>query len=344
MTQALLIVGDPLDKLNYGSDSSLAIAQGALELGLTVHWATPESIELLNTSVIVENPITIEKVFAHRAPQVAPSGKTFDLGHSYRRILIRKDPPFDAGYTDLCWLLTQLPAGLVVNAPQALLLHHEKLAPLLLARSGTIPDYALVPQLISQSPERLIGYANQLFQTATSLLSTLKNEPDFAQFTYKVLCKPWRGHGGRGVQTFSSIEELNDWLKLLPRDPRTALLEERIILQPLLPEIFSHGDRRVFVVNGKVIFDFVRRPAKGRVEANLAQGGTAELSAMTPLQRELSENIALELKKRGVLIAGLDFIGDRITEINITSPTGLRTYESLSGRAISKSVVQGLME
>jgi glutathione synthase len=344
MTQALLIVGDPLDRLNFGSDSSLAMAQAALELGLSVYWTTPEAIDLLNRDVIVKNPVKIDKVFLDKAPQVSFSNKTLDLAKHFRRVLVRKDPPFDEHYTSLCWLLTQLPAGIVVNSPQALLLNHEKLAPILLARAGTIPEYALVPQLISHSTQSLVEYATELFQTAHSLLKTLENQPEFATYSYKVLCKPWRGHGGLGVQTFSSVEQLSQWLNQLPHNPNTTLLEERIILQPLLPEIFSQGDRRVFIVNGQVLFDFVRRPATGRVEANLAQGGSAELSEMSPLQKELSEKIAVALKQRGVLIAGLDFIGDRITEINITSPTGLRTYESLSGKLISKAVVQGLME
>jgi len=90
MTQALLIVGDPLNELNFGSDSSLAIAQGALELGISVHWTTAGAIEVLNSSVVVKSPVKIEKVFTNSAPQTSSTNKTFDLAKHYLRILIRR--------------------------------------------------------------------------------------------------------------------------------------------------------------------------------------------------------------------------------------------------------------
>lgn len=343
MRQALLIVADPIENLNYSTDSSLAIAEGALELGLTVHWTTPEALELLNHSVIVKSPTIIEKVYRDRPPSVGHSERVFDLAVHYHRILIRKDPPFNEAYTDLCWILAQLPAGKVINAPEALLIHHEKLSPTSLARAAVIPEYALVPGLVSNNPASLLSYAEELFQSAHGMLQTLKEEAEFKNFVFRVLCKPWRGHGGRGIHTFVSTAQFAAWLEQQPKDPRNTTLSERIILQPLLPEIFSDGDRRVFVVNGQVVFDFVRRPAPGKVEANLAQGGNAILAEMSPLQKEVSTKVAIELVKQGILIAGLDFIGDRITEINITSPTGIRTYEQLTGTSISKSIVQALV-
>jgi glutathione synthase len=344
MKPTILIVGDPLDALNYATDSSLAMAEGALGLGFGVHWSTASDLELLNGSVIVKNAMIIEQINNTLPPSVA----NLAIGHSvplsaYKKIFVRKDPPFDESYTDLCWFLLQLDDNRVVNAPQALLMQHEKLAPSMLAKAGIIPEYALVPGLVSKNPESLESFALELFSTANSLLSSLQNLPDFKSFIYRVLVKPWRGHGGRGIQTFSSMQEIQNWLSHAEKNPVTGTLKDLFILQPLLPEIFSEGDRRVFVVNGKIAFDFVRKPATGKIEANLAQGGSAELRAMTEEQKRLSEKIALELKRHGILIAGLDFIGDRLTEVNITSPTGIRTFESLTQTPIAKTIMQDLL-
>lgn len=344
MKPTILIVGDPLESLNYATDSSLAMAEGAIDLGFAVHWSTAADLELLNGSVIVKNRVIIEKI----NKTLPPSMVTMPVGHlvplsGYRKVFVRKDPPFDESYTDLCWFLLQLENNRVVNAPQALLLQHEKLAPSMLAKAGIIPEYALVPGLVSKNTESLRLFALELFSTANSLLSSLQNLPDFKSFIFRVLVKPWRGHGGRGIQTFSCMKEVQNWLSHAEKDHATGELKDLYILQPLLPEIFSEGDRRVFVVNGKVAFDFVRKPAAGKVEANLAQGGSAELRAMTPEQKRLSDKIAIELKRQGILLAGLDFIGDRLTEVNITSPTGIRTFESLTRTPIAKTIMQDLL-
>lgn len=344
MKPTILIVGDPLESLNYATDSSLAMAEGAIDLGFAVHWSTAADLELLNGSVIVKNRVIIEKINKTLPPSMVtmPVGDPVALS-GYKKVFVRKDPPFDESYTDLCWLLLQLENNQVVNAPQALLLQHEKLAPSMLAKAEIIPEYALVPGLVSKNTESLRLFALELFSTANSLLSSLQNLPDFKSFIFRVLVKPWRGHGGRGIQTFSSMKELQNWLSDAEKDPATGALKDLFILQPLLPEIFSEGDRRVFVVNGKVAFDFVRKPAAGKIEANLAQGGSAELRAMTPEQKRLSEKIAIELKRQGILLAGLDFIGDRLTEVNITSPTGIRTFESLTSTPIAKTIMQDLL-
>jgi len=344
MKPTILIVGDPLESLNYATDSSLAMAEGAIDLGFAVHWSTAADLELLNGSVIVKNIVIIEKI----NKTLPPSAVTMPVGHSvslsgYKKVFVRKDPPFDESYTDLCWFLLQLENNRVVNAPQALLLQHEKLAPSLLAKAGIIPEYALVPGLVSKNTESLRLFALELFSTANSLLSSLQNLPDYKSFIYRVLVKPWRGHGGRGIQTFSSMQEVLNWLSHAEKEPATGALKDLFILQPLLPEIFSEGDRRVFVVNGKVAFDFVRKPAAGKIEANLAQGGSAELRTMTIEQKKLSDKIAIELKRQGILLAGLDFIGDRLTEVNITSPTGIRTFESLTRTPIAKTIMQDLL-
>lgn len=344
MKPSILVIGDPIDGLNFATDTSLAMVEGALSLGFEVHWTTCEKIELMNGQVVTKKPLIVCSVGTSEAPNVLPYSSTAPvLLQKYHRIFVRKDPPFDTHYVDLCWLLSQLSPQLTINSPHSLLLYHEKLTPHLLASQGLLPDHSCIPTLISRDSASLLDFATNLRLTAESFIAPLAQSEEFKNFSFQWIAKPWRGHGGRGVSAFSDLREFETWLRGQPQNPTERTLNELMIIQPFLPEIHTQGDRRVFVVNGKVLFDFVRRPAHGRIEANLAQGGRAELNEMPEELRLTAERIATELKRYGILIAGLDFIGDKLTEVNITSPTGVRTYEKLTGSSVTKTLMQELM-
>lgn len=346
MDKTLLIIGDPLDGLNYAGDSSLALAQGGLESGFRIHWALPEHIALLNGEPIVSFLKEVLSVPAGMPPVCGDSQESFPLRlDSYEKILVRKDPPFDDSYTDLCWILSQCAPRKVINSPESLLNLHEKLAPWRMAKDGIVPDHMLVPTLVSRDPNHLSSFVDEQFSLAESFLNSQRNLSEFHNFRFRVLAKPWRGHGGRGVHTFTSRSEFDAWTKTISETRGTRPgLNDLWIVQPLLPEIHTHGDRRVFIVNGKIAFDFVRWPAAGRIEANLAQGGTATLEPLPEELQSVSLTIARILKNQGVLLAGLDFIGSRLTEVNITSPTGIRTFENLSGRKIATKLLSDLLK
>ncbi|NBO37302.1 hypothetical protein EBU99_01830 [bacterium] len=344
MKQALLIIGDPVETLNFSGDSSLALAEAALELGYTVDWTTAEDVSLLNGAAVAYRVFQIEEILTNQAPAGRfRTDSTPIVLSKYRAIFVRKDPPFDESYTDLCWILSLLPAKLVINSPTALLLNHEKLTPWALALRGVVPQHAMVPTLVSRNQSAILQFVEQQFLQANDFLNALPGIPDFENFKFKMLAKPWRGHGGRGIETFESISALGTWLAAQP-STTPGLLESAWIIQPLLPEIKTAGDRRVFIVNGKVAFDFVRFPAPGKIEANLAQGGRAVLLPMSSELMNLCERIASELKSSGIRLAGLDFIDEKLTEVNITSPTGIRTFESLSGTQICKQLLADLLE
>lgn len=332
----LLIVGDPLEKLQFTTDSSLALAEGALALGFVVHWATLTNLDLLNGTLVVQNPIEIRMVghSLQTSDLACPVDKSLPVA-SYRKILIRKDPPFDESYVDLCWFMSQIAPDKVVNSVDALLLHHEKLTPWTLTKSGALPLHSVVPTLVSKRIQSLLTFAHEQFDTARSLLNALSSDPKFASFQFKLIAKPWRGHGGREIHSFCEPQEIEKWLSEMRVEGHSEELKTAWILQPFLPEIFTEGDRRVFIINGEVVFDFVRFPAAGKIEANLAQGGHAQLLPMSANLLQLSQRIGLELMKLGISIAGLDFIGERLMEVNVTSPTGIRTYEALTGNKIS---------
>jgi glutathione synthase len=344
MDKTLLIIGDPLGSLNSAGDSSLALAQGGIELGYRIDWTVPEQIALLNGEPLVSVRSEILSVAAGQPPIIIEKPEKSPLRlESYSKILVRKDPPFDEAYTDLCWILSQCSPQRVINSPEALLNLHEKLSPWRFAKAGIVPDHMLVPTLVSRNAEQLMNFAEEQFSVAEGFLEQFKKTNEFRDFKFQLLAKPWRGHGGRGVQTFATIKDFKTWVSgLFEQSNSKAAIVDLWIVQPLLPEIHTQGDRRVFIVNGAVAFDFVRWPAAGRIEANLAQGGSATIEQMPEEVQAVSARIAHTLKKEGVLLAGLDFIGSRLTEVNITSPTGIRTFEKLTGRNIVKKIAEDL--
>ena len=344
MQKSVLFVGDPLDSLAFRSDSSLALAEAALHLGWQVHWTTPERLSLINGEVLAQDYEIIKKVNTNTPPEAeSVQASSPHQISSYQKIFVRKDPPFDEGYTELCWFLLQIKSNSVINSPHALLTYHEKMLPFWLKASGTVPDHMVVPSYVSQNPEQLIAQAERLFNETSQLMPVLAQSLPADTPAFKILVKPWRGHGGRDIHVFDSPSELKRWLLRSPEHSHQTTASSRWILQPFLPEIFTHGDRRVFVANGRVVFDFVRRPAAGRVEANLAQGGSAHLEPLSPAQAKIASEIAIWLKNEGIYLAGLDFIGDFLTEVNITSPTVIRTFEHLSEKNVIIEIMQELL-
>lgn len=345
MKKRILIIGDPIEGLNYNSDSSLALAEGCLALGHRVFWTKPEEIGLINGSPMTGSCTEILSVQSSRPPVTNESAtNTFEPLSKFSHILVRKDPPFDLLYIDLCWILLQIHTSSIINPPSSLLQFHEKLTPWNLLADGIIPQHMMVPTIVSSKRDHLIRFAEEQFSLADTFLSQFTGLEEYKNFRFRVLSKPWRGHGGRGINAFDDLQCFSSWLSQQASRPDGIELQETLIIQPFLPEIFSHGDRRVFVVNGEVAFDFVRWPAKGKIEANLAQGGSATLAGMPQEQQDVCRAIAGYLKQKGILLAGLDFIGSRLTEVNITSPTGIRTFEQLSGNKIATDLVRRLLE
>ncbi|MEN9809854.1 MAG: hypothetical protein RLZZ488_1421 [Pseudomonadota bacterium] len=344
MKKRLLIIGDPIDKLNFASDSSLAFAEGFLALGHNVYWTTSEEIGLINGTPMTASCTEIISVESSLPPVMGiPASSSFEPLSSFSHVLIRKDPPFDLSYVDLCWILSQKTPSHIINSPHSLLNFHEKLTPWNLAAEGIVPQHMMVPTIVSSNRENLQRFAEEQFSLANHFLGQFAELDALKGFKFQLLCKPWRGHGGRGIHTFSSTQSFSQWLIQQATVSDRTNLQEPVIVQPLLPEIHSHGDRRVFIVNGEVVFDFVRWPAKGKIEANLAQGGSATLEEMPDELRHLCRDIAIYLRMNNILLAGLDFIGSRLTEVNITSPTGIRTFEQLSGKKITTDIARRLL-
>ncbi len=214
-------------------------------------------------------------------------------------VLMRQDPPFDMAYvTATHFLETIHPATLVVNNPGEVRNAPEKL--FVTGFPGLQP-----PTLITSDPEAIY---------------------DFRARHGDIVLKPLYGGGGSGV------------VRLTPDDPNLdALLElhamigrEQVIAQKFVPAV-SKGDKRILLVDGEPVGAINRIPAKGQVRSNLARGGRAEAVELTARDREICDTIGGELKLRGLLFVGIDVIGDYLTEINVTSPTGAQQLKRFGG-------------
>lgn len=300
-----LFIADPTERLKPTADSSLAMLREALRRGHAAYWGLAEHLEYRAGEL---------RITARRCLECGPDDRprlgeaeTLSIAELHS-VFIRKDPPFDASYVRLCWLLSLVESKVrMINKPSLLLRYHEKLVPLEALALGYLESQDLIPTYIGDLARAKSWAA----------------EHGYA----KVIAKPFLGFGGSRVHLF----EGPDFQKWVPKPEE----QEELMVQPFEPAVLKRGDRRVFFLQGKLIGDFVRMPAEGNFVSNLAQGGSA---VAMPLEAE--EKVALErlgkfLAHAGIVFAGADLIGTKISEVNITSPTGIRSLLKLENRDIS---------
>jgi len=223
-----------------------------------------------------------------------------DLGKDVDVVLMRQDPPFDLGYITAAHLLERVQhETLVVNDPAAVRNAPEKL---------WVLDFAqyMPPTMVTRS----IGAARHFLAEHGA-----------------IVLKPLHGNAGKAV---FKIER--DGANLAPlMELFNATYREPHMLQAFLPEVMD-GDKRIVLVDGEVAGAINRKPKSGDIRSNLAAGGTAEASELTEMEREICSALAPELKRRGLLFVGIDVIGGKwLTEINVTSPTGIVAVDQFNG-------------
>jgi glutathione synthase len=301
-----LIVADSLEHLHPLTDTSLAIARETFARKHGVWWATGADLYMENGKV---------RVHARRCvsldPDVVPVlGDVEERAvRDFSAVWIRKDPPFDTSYVSLCWLLSlEEKNTCMLNPPSLLLRYHEKLVPFEAVAAGFLKKSETVPTHIGDS-----GSARAFLQAG-----------DFDP----AVRKPFLGFAGADVKKFS-------W-KAGDALPKQEALE---LTQPFLAEISKVGDRRILFLGGQIIGDFVRLPKAGEIVSNIARGGTGHLVPMNARQKAVAQRLGKFLKKVGIVFAGADMIGHLISEVNITSPTGLRTFQSVGGPDLTPKIV-----
>jgi glutathione synthase len=288
---------DPVERVNIETDTTFLLMLEAQTRGHGLFIYAPDRLSLDDGRVLARG----------RAANLrAVKGDHHSLGETEVRdlsefdvVLMRQDPPFDMAYITATYFLEKLhPATLVVNNPAEVRNAPEKLF---------VTDFPGLqpPTLITADPEAL---------------------NDFHARHGDMVLKPLYGGAGSGV------------VKLKAADPNLdALLElhamigrEPVIAQKFIPAV-SKGDKRILLVDGDPVGAINRVPAEGQVRSNLARGGRAEPAPLTARDIEICDTIALELKDRGLLFVGIDVIGDYLTEINVTSPTGAQQLKRFGG-------------
>ncbi len=281
--------------LNVRGDSTIALAREAAKRGHTLHWYHPSQL------VFVGGELRAQLQSLHCSED---DNAWFSLGKKADTalaemdvILMRQDPPFDMSYLSATYLLEHLPAGTrVLNNPAYVRNHPEKLAIL------DFPD-AIPPTLVSADESAIMT---------------------FAQAHHKVVAKPLYGFGGHSIYVFTA-DDPNLLTFLEQYRNQTA---EPLMLQAFLPEVKAQ-DIRVLLIDGKVSGALGRIPAEGSIRANMRVGGTPVAVELNDKQQSICDRVGATLKSGGVLFAGLDLIGDYLTEVNITSPTGIVAAKQL---------------
>ena len=302
-----LIVADPVDRLKPKGDSSLVLVREMLRRGHRVFWALDSGIEYAGHVSAWAFPV--ESCERDELPVLGrPDWQELS---SMEAVLIRRDPPFDASYVRLCWLLALAESKTwMFNRPSLLLRYHEKLVPLEAHAQGFLHDEDII----------------------STHMGTLDRAKDFARAGkfHEVITKPFLGFAGGGVEKMSAADFM--------ASSRSADTDEALV-QPFVGEVVKEGDRRVFFLGGELLAQFTRMPKSGGFISNLAQGGTALSAPLSTAQKAVLGRLGEFLKSSGIELAGADLIGNRISEVNITSPTGLRSLEALEGNDYAGKIV-----
>ena len=301
MALTVAIQMDPIDRIDISGDSTFALALEARARGHDLLYYLPRSLSLKDGQVTA---------YAHELEVRNVKGDHFTLGteqkidlSSVDVVLMRQDPPFDMGYITATHILEHIhPRTLVVNDP---------------AEVRNAPEKLFVTHFEGLMPPTLI--------------SSDRREIDAFRAEHKdIIVKPLFGNGGAGVFHIQEHDEnLNSLLEMF-----TQFYREPAIIQRYLPEV-RQGDKRIILVDGVPAGAVNRVPKQGEARSNLHVGGQAMKTQLTAREHEICAAIGPELARRGLVFVGIDVIGDYLTEINVTSPTGLQEIRRLDGTNIA---------
>ena len=304
MTLNVAVQMDPIARINVQGDSTFALLLEAQTRGHRLSYYTPDRLALLNG-----------KVFASLEPlQVRDEpGDHFTLGPSRRAelrefdvVLLRQDPPFDLAYVTTTHLLERIqPDTLVVNDP---------------ANVRNAPEKVFVTEFPDLMPPTLV----------TRDLGEIKA---FRAEHGAIVMKPLYGHGGGAVFRITR-DDLNFGSLY---DMFAVTFREQWVVQKFLPAV-KNGDKRIVLVDGEFAGAVNRVPAADDLRSNMVRGGAATATQLTERERHICERLGPALRERGLLFVGIDVIEDFITEINVTSPTGIRAIRKLGGPDIAKLI------
>jgi glutathione synthase len=298
MSLRIAIQMDPLSTVNIDADTTFALAEVAQARGHKLWIYEPRHLSFDTGRVTARaRPVTFQRIADQ--PGITGEETLLDLADDIDVVLMRQDPPFDRAYITACHILELLKGQtLVLNDPEFVRSGPEKLFPL------------LFPEII---PDTLIS-------------RDLKSILDFRARHKDIIIKPLYGNGGAGV--FRMKEDDSNFSSLM--EMFLERTREPLIAQAFLKAV-SNGDKRIILVDGKAVGAINRRPKEGETRSNLHVGGTAEPVELTEIDLNICNAIGPELKRRGQIFVGIDVIGDKLTEVNVTSPTGIQELKRFTG-------------
>ena len=295
---------DPIARINIRGDSTFALLLEAQKRGHALSYYTPDKLSLRGEELVA--PVQLLTV----RDEV---GDHFTLGepkrtalNAFDAILLRQDPPFDLAYITSTHLLERIhPKTLVVNDPASVRNAPEKLFVL------NFPQL-MPPTLISRDLDEINSFRDQ---------------------HGAVVMKPLHGHGGAAV--FRVMPQDMNFGSLF--DMFSVTFREAWVIQRFLPEV-KHGDKRIILVDGEFAGAVNRVPAPDDLRSNMVRGGAAHATDLSPREREICATLAPALRERGLLFVGIDVIDGNLTEINVTSPTGIRAIARLNGPDVAAMI------
>ena len=300
ISNIIAIQGDHPLKLNPVSDTSIFLANEAQKKKYKIFYFKPEDLSIIGSKVIAEG-FFIKIDYNKKKFFKILEKKKLDL-IKCKFILIRQDPPFNLEYISTTYILDIIKDKVkIVNNPTS----------------------------IRNISEKFYSSKYQRFMPRTIFTQNLSEIKKFILINKKVILKPTHGHGGNDIYLLTKFN-----LRLIKKFIKK---HNYIMCQKFLPKI-NKGDKRVFIIDGKIVGAISRIPKKGSFLSNLSKGGKATNIDLTKKEKSISSKIAKDLKKENIFFAGIDFIDQKLNgDINVTSPTGLKTLYDLSRINLAKT-------
>jgi glutathione synthase len=298
MSLRVAVQMDPLERINVAGDSTFAIMLGAQRRGHRLfHYLAPDlSYRDGRVTARARPARVIDQAGDHYG---YGHWRTLGLADDVDVVLMRQDPPFDLGYITATHLLERVqPETLVVNDPAA----------------------------VRNAPEKLFVLDYARFMPPTLITRSLDETRAFQAEHGEIVVKPLYGNAGNAV--FKVGRDGGNLGSLVEMFGHVWV--EPFMVQAFLPEV-AEGDKRIVLIDGKVTGAINRIPGAGEIRSNLAAGGTAHPTELTVREHEICEALGPELARRGLLFVGIDVIGGYLTEINVTSPTGIVAIDRFNG-------------
>ena len=300
INKIVAIQGDPLPKLNPLTDTSIFLANEIQKKKYKIFYYEPKNLSIINFKVIASG-FFVKFNYTKKKKFKILGKRKLDLTKC-KFILIRQDPPFNLEYISSTYILDVIQNKVkIINNPTS----------------------------IRNISEKLYSSNYQRFMPNTIFTQNLSEIKKFINVNKKVILKPIHGYGGNDIHLLSTFNS-----KLIKR-----LIKKHnyVMCQKFLPKI-NKGDKRVFIINGKIVGAISRIPKKNSFLSNLSKGGKATNINLTATEKKISKKLAKNLKKENIFFSGIDFIDQKLNgDINVTSPTGLKTFYDLSNINLAKT-------